>query len=75
VDFINDTFTPHPNHLPSVTAYTQILESVKGRYTGPPTPPSLGGNNPKFCISPPKLGGLGGRMQGVQKESNWYTVG
>jgi hypothetical protein len=51
------------------TVYTQVLKNAKGRYTGPPGPPILGGNNRSFCVSPPRIGGSGGLMQGVQKKS------
>jgi PfaB family protein len=49
------------------TVNTQVLESVKGPYTGPPNPSSLGGNDQNLWICPPKFGGLGGRMQGMQQ--------
>jgi hypothetical protein len=67
-----------------VMVYTQVLKNAKGRYTGPPGPrhfpqvgepahgngfPILGGNDPRFCISPPSIGGLGGLMQSVHKKS------
>jgi alginate O-acetyltransferase complex protein AlgI len=51
---------------------TQVLENEKGRYTGSPL---LRENDPKFWISPPSIGGLGGRMQGVQKESDLCVDG
>jgi hypothetical protein len=65
MDLINYTFVPHPDPL-----FKRRFERLRKHYTRPPNPPSLGGNSPKFWISPPKLGGLGGRMQGVQKESD-----
>ncbi len=36
-------YTLRPPSVPpyKATVYTQVLESVKGRYTGPPTPPIL----------------------------------
>jgi hypothetical protein len=48
----------------TTTEYTQVLENAKGFYTGPPGPPILGGNDQRLRISPPRIGGLGGLMQG-----------
>jgi cobaltochelatase CobN len=61
--------------LVKTAEYTQALDNAKGHYTGPPSLPiqghraiRKGGNDPRFCISPPRIGGLGGLMQGVQTE-------
>jgi hypothetical protein len=54
----------HLAPLKKATVYTQVFKHAKGLYTGPPGPPILGGNNPSSWISPPRIGGLGGLMQG-----------
>jgi primosomal protein N' (replication factor Y) (superfamily II helicase) len=59
-----ETYTLHyPNSSEGISSSV----SPPAHYTSPSAPPTLGGNDPRLCISPPKLGGLGGLMQGAQQ--------
>jgi hypothetical protein len=43
------------------------FEKFRRHYTRPPSPPILGGNDPDFWLSPPKIGGSGGANAGMNE--------
>jgi o-succinylbenzoate---CoA ligase len=67
--FNNHSHEESRNLSSSPPAKTAV--DTQGLYTAPPVPQSFGENDSRVWISPPKLGGLGGLMQGVQKNSDY----